>query len=62
MVLIFVQLATLTAGATAETNPNSFFSTSGSDSEVAARGSFSLSVGSRPTAPTGCWMEWTTTN
>ncbi|HEY1985441.1 MAG TPA: carboxypeptidase-like regulatory domain-containing protein [Terracidiphilus sp.] len=44
----FVQLATLTAGATAETNPNSFF-TSGSDSEVAARGSFSLSVGgSRP--------------
>jgi hypothetical protein len=44
----FVQLATLTAGATAETNPGSFF-TSGSDSEVAARGSFSLSVGgSRP--------------
>jgi hypothetical protein len=44
----FVQLATLTAGATAETNPNSFF-TSGTDSEVAARGSFSLSVGgSRP--------------
>ncbi|HEY1501697.1 MAG TPA: carboxypeptidase regulatory-like domain-containing protein [Acidobacteriaceae bacterium] len=46
----FVQLATLTAGATSETNPNSFF-TSGSDSEVAARGSFSLSVGgSRPNA------------
>ena len=46
----FVQLATLTAGATAETNTNSFF-TSGSDSEVAARGSFSLSVGgSRPNA------------
>src|ERR1700684_1145929 len=44
----FVQLATLTAGATAETNPNSFF-TSGSASEVAARGPFSLSVGgSRP--------------
>ncbi|MBV8673375.1 MAG: carboxypeptidase regulatory-like domain-containing protein, partial [Acidobacteriaceae bacterium] len=44
----FVQLATLTAGATAETNPNSFF-TGGADSEVAARGSFSLSVGgSRP--------------
>ena len=44
----FVQLATLTAGATAESNPHSFF-TSGSDSEVAARGSFSLSVGgSRP--------------
>ena len=44
----FVQLATLTAGATQETNPNSFF-TGGADSEVAARGSFSLSVGgSRP--------------
>ena len=44
----FVQLATLTAGATAETNPGSFF-TGASDSEVAARGSFSLSVGgSRP--------------
>ena len=44
----FVQLATLTSGAVAETNPNSFF-TSASSSEVAARGSFSLSVGgSRP--------------
>jgi hypothetical protein len=44
----FVQLATLTAGATTESNPGSFF-TAGSDSEVAARGSFSLSVGgSRP--------------
>jgi hypothetical protein len=44
----FVQLATLTAGATQETNPHSFF-TQGADSEVAARGSFSLSVGgSRP--------------
>jgi hypothetical protein len=44
----FVQLATLTAGATAETNPNSF-STSAASSEVAARGPFSLSVGgSRP--------------
>ena len=44
----FVQLATLTAGATAETNPNSFF-TSAASSEVAARGPFSLSVGgSRP--------------
>jgi Carboxypeptidase regulatory-like domain len=40
----FVQLATLTPGTTAETNPNSFF-TSGASSEVAARGSFSLSVG-----------------
>jgi Carboxypeptidase regulatory-like domain len=44
----FVQLATLTPGATAETNPNSFF-TSAASSEVAARGPFSLSVGgSRP--------------
>jgi hypothetical protein len=44
----FVQLATLTSGATAETNPNSFF-TSAASSEVAARGSFSLSIGgSRP--------------
>jgi hypothetical protein len=44
----FVQLATLTSGATAETNPNSFF-TSAASSEVAARGPFSLSVGgSRP--------------
>jgi hypothetical protein len=44
----FVQLATLTSGATAETNPNSFF-TSAASSEVATRGSFSLSVGgSRP--------------
>jgi hypothetical protein len=44
----FVQLATLTAGATAESNPNSFF-TSAASSEVAARGSYSLSVGgSRP--------------
>ena len=44
----FVQLATLTAGATSETNPNSFANSS-PDSEVAARGSYSLSVGgSRP--------------
>ena len=43
----FVQLATLTSGATAETNP-SFFN-GAADSEVAARGPFSLSVGgSRP--------------
>jgi Carboxypeptidase regulatory-like domain len=43
----FVQLATLTSGATAETT-SSFF-TSAASSEVAARGSFSLSVGgSRP--------------
>ena len=40
----------LTPGTVQETNPNSFF-TSGADSEVAARGSFSLSVGgSRPNA------------
>ncbi|MGA2354816.1 MAG: carboxypeptidase regulatory-like domain-containing protein [Terriglobales bacterium] len=46
----FVQLASLTPGATQETNPTSFF-TQGADSEVAARGSFSLSVGgSRPNA------------
>ncbi len=45
----FVQLATLTPGATAESNPNSFFNSSSAASEVAARGSFSLSVGgSRP--------------
>jgi len=44
----FVQLASLTPGITQETNPNSFF-TSSATSEVAARGSFSLSVGgSRP--------------
>jgi hypothetical protein len=44
----FVQLATLTSGATAETTTSSFF-TSAASSEVAARGSFSLSVGgSRP--------------
>lgn len=40
----FVQLATLTPGTTAETNTNSFFNGAAS-SEVAARGSFSLSVG-----------------
>jgi hypothetical protein len=46
----FVQLASLTPGATQETNPNSFF-TGAASSEVAARGSFSLSVGgSRPNA------------
>jgi len=44
----FVQLATLTPGTTAETNPTSFF-VSAASSEVAARGPFSLSVGgSRP--------------
>jgi hypothetical protein len=40
----FVQLATLTPGTTASTNPNSFFTQSPS-SEAATRGSFSLSVG-----------------
>ena len=40
----FVQLATLSPGTVSETNPGSFFTTGGS-SEVAIRGSFSLSVG-----------------
>src|ERR1700726_3087041 len=40
----FVQLASLTPGTTQETSPNGFF-TSAASSEVAARGSFSLSVG-----------------
>jgi hypothetical protein len=40
----FVQLATLTPGTVAETNPSSFFN-GGPSSEVSARGSFSLSVG-----------------
>jgi len=40
----FVQLATLTPGTTQSTNPNSFF-TQAASSEVAARGTFSLSVG-----------------
>src|SRR5271157_6049022 len=40
----FVQLATLTPGTAAATNPNSFF-TSAASSEAATRGSFSLSVG-----------------
>ncbi len=45
----FVQLATLTPGTTTETNPSSFFTEASAASEVAARGSFSLSVGgSRP--------------
>jgi len=40
----FVQLATLTPGTTEQTNPSSFFN-QGASSEVAARGTFSLSVG-----------------
>ncbi len=40
----FVQLATLTAGVTQETNPSSFFN-GGPSSEASARGSYSLSVG-----------------
>src|SRR6201981_1774053 len=40
----FVQLATLTPGTTQETNPNSF-ANGGASSEVATRGTFSLSVG-----------------
>ena len=58
----FVQLATLTAGATAETNPNSFF-TSAASSEVAARGPFRFrSAVPVQTARTGCWMVSTITN
>ena len=58
----FVQLATLTPGTTAGNQPQQFFTTAAS-SEVAARGSFSLSVGDpAPTAQTGCWMAWITTN
>ena len=45
----FVQLATLTAGATAETNPGSFFNSEPPTAKLPARGSYSLSVGgSRP--------------
>jgi Carboxypeptidase regulatory-like domain len=40
----FVQLANLTPGTIAETNPQSFFN-GGPSSEVSARGSYSLSVG-----------------
>jgi hypothetical protein len=40
----FVQLATLTPGATHETSTTSFFN-GGANSEVSASGSFSLSVG-----------------
>ena len=40
----FVQLATLTPGVTQETSPQSFFN-GGPSSEVAARGTYSLSVG-----------------
>src|ERR1700730_2638830 len=40
----FVQLATLTPGTTQEANASSFFN-GGANSEVSARGSFSLSVG-----------------
>jgi hypothetical protein len=54
----FVQLATLTAGATAETNPNSFF-TSGSDSADRFRCRWG---GRGRTVRTGCWMAWTITN
>jgi hypothetical protein len=50
----FVQLATLTPGTTAETNPNSFFNGSAS-SEASTRGSFSLSVGGSRAQSTD-WM------
>ena len=57
----FVQLATLTPGTTAETNPNSFF-TSGASSEVAARGSFSLSVGGSRANSTDWLLDGTDNN
>src|SRR5581483_6567319 len=50
----FVQLATLTPGTTAETNPNSFFNGAAS-SEVSARGSYSLSV-ARSRASSTDWL------
>ena len=50
----FVQLATLTPGTTAETNPNSFFNGAAS-SEASTRGSFSLSVGGSRAQSTD-WM------
>src|SRR5260370_29636031 len=57
----FVQLATLTPRTTAETNPNSFF-TSGASSEVAARGSFSLSVGGSRANSTDWLLDGTDNN
>jgi Carboxypeptidase regulatory-like domain len=50
----FVQLATLTPGTTAETNPTSFFNGAAS-SEASTRGSFSLSVGGSRAQSTD-WM------
>jgi hypothetical protein len=57
----FVQLATLTPGTTTETNPNSFF-TGGASSEVAARGSFSLSVGGSRANSTDWLLDGTDNN
>jgi len=57
----FVQLATLTPGTTQETNPNSFF-TSAASSEVAARGSFSLSVGGSRANSTDWLLDGTDNN
>jgi hypothetical protein len=57
----FVQLATLTPGTTQETNPNSFF-TSAASSEVAARGSFSLSVGGSRANSTDWMLDGTDNN
>lgn len=57
----FVQLATLTPGTTQETNPNSFF-TGGASSEVAARGSFSLSVGGSRANSTDWLLDGTDNN
>ncbi len=50
----FVQLATLTPGTTAETNPTSFFNGAAS-SEASTRGSYSLSVGGSRAQSTD-WM------
>ncbi|HXZ39477.1 MAG TPA: carboxypeptidase-like regulatory domain-containing protein, partial [Terriglobales bacterium] len=50
----FVQLATLTPGTTAETNPNSFMNGAAS-SEASTRGSYSLSVGGSRAQETD-WM------
>ena len=52
----FVQLATLTPGATAETNPNSFFTAAEAVRSPRADPSLYLSVVRAPTAPTGFWM------
>jgi hypothetical protein len=57
----FVQLATLTPGTVAETNPTSFFN-AGPSSEVSARGSFSLSVGGSRANSTDWLIDGTDNN